>query len=68
MQKTLDNQWMKPSASLKRLRDDPVNAAKRTDRTPYFLTSTQLEQIRHWASRGRVADAAKMPCPRIRKK
>ncbi|EBB0361595.1 phage tail tape measure protein, partial [Salmonella enterica] len=44
----------------KRLRDDPVNAAKELDRTLHFLTSTQLEQIRVLGEQGRVADAAKI--------
>lgn len=44
----------------KRLRDDPVNAAKELDRTLHFLTATQLEQIRVLGEQGRVADAAKI--------
>ncbi|EGO1539611.1 phage tail tape measure protein [Salmonella enterica] len=44
----------------KRLRDDPVNAAKELDRTLHFLTATQLEQIRILGEQGRVADAAKI--------
>ncbi|EDO1531024.1 phage tail tape measure protein [Salmonella enterica] len=44
----------------KRLRDDPVNAAKELDRTLHFLTTTQLEQIRVLGEQGRVADAAKI--------
>ncbi|EEE1373726.1 phage tail tape measure protein, partial [Salmonella enterica subsp. enterica serovar Durban] len=44
----------------RRLRDDPVNAAKELDRTLHFLTATQLEQIRVLGEQGRVADAAKI--------
>ncbi|EIJ9585141.1 phage tail tape measure protein [Salmonella enterica] len=44
----------------KRLRDDPVNAAKELDRTLHFLTATQLEQIRVLGEQGRTADAAKI--------
>lgn len=44
----------------KRLRDDPVNAAKELDRTLHFLTATQLEQIRVLGEQGRVADAAQI--------
>ncbi|EDA9948395.1 phage tail tape measure protein [Salmonella enterica] len=44
----------------RRLRDDPVNAAKELDRTLHFLTATQLEQIRILGEQGRVADAAKI--------
>lgn len=44
----------------KRLRDDPVNAAKELDQTLHFLTATQLEQIRVLGEQGRTADAAKI--------
>ncbi|EHJ7195495.1 phage tail tape measure protein, partial [Salmonella enterica subsp. enterica serovar Victoria] len=44
----------------KRLRDDPVNAAKELDRTLHFLTATQLEQIRVLGEQGRMTDAAKI--------
>lgn len=44
----------------KRLRDDPVNAAKELDKTIHFLTATQLEQIRVLGEQGRTADAAKI--------
>ncbi|ECE2591948.1 phage tail tape measure protein [Salmonella enterica] len=44
----------------RRLRDDPVNAAKELDQTLHFLTATQLEQIRVLGEQGRTADAAKI--------
>ncbi|EAW9895630.1 phage tail tape measure protein [Salmonella enterica] len=44
----------------KRLRDDPVNAAKELDQTLHFLTATQREQIRVLGEQGRTADAAKI--------
>ncbi|SUH00979.1 tail protein [Salmonella enterica subsp. enterica] len=60
---------MKPSAQFKRLRDDPVNAAKELDRTLHFLTATQLEQIRVLGRAGKSGwMPRKLPCPRIRKK
>lgn len=42
----------------KRLKDDPVNAAKALDNELHFLTATQLEQIRVLGDQGRSSDAA----------
>ncbi len=38
----------------KRLKDDPVNAAKALDNELHFLTATQLEQIRVLGEQGAV--------------
>ncbi|EEV9014853.1 tail fiber protein [Escherichia coli] len=43
----------------KRLKDDPVNAAKALDNELHFLTATQLEQIRVLGDQGRSSDAAR---------
>lgn len=44
----------------KRLKDDPVNAAKALDNALHFLTATQLEQIRVLGEQGRSSDAARI--------
>ncbi|EES4372261.1 phage tail tape measure protein [Escherichia coli] len=44
----------------KRLKDDPVNAAKALDNELHFLTATQLEQIRVLGDQGRSSDAARI--------
>ncbi|EFO2305897.1 phage tail tape measure protein, partial [Escherichia coli] len=44
----------------KRLKDDPVNAAKALDNELHFLTATQLEQIRVLGEQGRSSDAARI--------
>ncbi|HBA9513220.1 TPA: phage tail tape measure protein [Escherichia coli] len=44
----------------KRLKDDPVNAAKALDDELHFLTATQLEQIRVLGEQGRSSDAARI--------
>ncbi|WP_052936194.1 phage tail tape measure protein [Escherichia coli] len=44
----------------KRLKDDPVNAAKSLDNELHFLTATQLEQIRVLGDQGRSSDAARI--------
>lgn len=44
----------------KRLKDDPVNAAKSLDNELHFLTATQLEQIRVLGEQGRSSDAARI--------
>ncbi|EFK6676767.1 phage tail tape measure protein [Escherichia coli] len=44
----------------KRLKDDPVNAAKALDNALHFLTATQLEQIRVLGKQGRSSDAARI--------
>ncbi|EOL9782036.1 phage tail length tape measure family protein [Escherichia coli] len=44
----------------KRLKDDPVNAAKALDNELHFLTATQLEQIRILGEQGRSSDAARI--------
>lgn len=44
----------------KRLRDDPVNAAKELDSALHFLTAAQLEQIRVLGEQGRTSDAARI--------
>lgn len=44
----------------KRLKDDPVNAAKALDNELHFLTATQLEQIRVLGDQGRPSDAARI--------
>ncbi|EFK0006761.1 phage tail tape measure protein, partial [Escherichia coli] len=47
-------------SQFKRLRDDPVNAAKALDNELHFLTATQLEQIRVLGEQGRSSDAARI--------
>ncbi|EJL16596.1 prophage tail length tape measure family protein [Shigella flexneri 6603-63] len=44
----------------KRLKDDPVNAAKALDNALHFLNATQLEQIRVLGEQGRSSDAARI--------
>ncbi|ENC4009660.1 phage tail tape measure protein, partial [Shigella flexneri] len=44
----------------KRLKDDPVNAAKALDNALHFLTATQLEQIRVLGEQGRSSDATRI--------
>ncbi|ENA4398920.1 phage tail tape measure protein, partial [Escherichia coli] len=44
----------------KRLKDDPVNAAKSLDNELHFLTATQLEQIRVLGEQGRSSDVARI--------
>ncbi|WP_218073173.1 phage tail tape measure protein [Escherichia coli] len=44
----------------KRLKDDPVSAAKALDNELHFLTATQLEQIRVLGEQGRSGDAARI--------
>ncbi|EHX0905624.1 phage tail tape measure protein, partial [Escherichia coli] len=44
----------------KRLKDDPVNAAKALDNELHFLTATQLEQIRVLGDQGRSSEAARI--------
>ncbi len=44
----------------KRLKDDPVNAAKALDNELHFLTATQLEQIRVLGEQGQSSDAARI--------
>ncbi|EGI13143.1 gifsy-1 prophage VmtH [Escherichia coli M605] len=46
-------------SQFKRLKDDPVNAAKALDDELHFLTATQLEQIRVLGEQGRTSDAAR---------
>ncbi|MEB7180943.1 phage tail tape measure protein [Escherichia coli] len=47
-------------SQFKRLKDDPVNAAKALDNELHFLTATQLEQIRVLGEQGRSSDAARI--------
>ncbi|HFV8637224.1 TPA: phage tail length tape measure family protein, partial [Escherichia coli] len=47
-------------SQFKRLKDDPVNAAKALDNELHFLTATQLEQIRVLGDLGRSSDAARI--------
>lgn len=47
-------------SQFKRLKDDPVNAAKALDNELHFLTATQLEQIRVLGDQGRSSDAARI--------
>ncbi|HDD9398965.1 TPA: phage tail tape measure protein [Escherichia coli] len=47
-------------SQFKRLKDDPVNAAKALDDELHFLTATQLEQIRVLGEQGRSSDAARI--------
>ncbi|ECG6032316.1 phage tail tape measure protein [Salmonella enterica subsp. enterica serovar Eastbourne] len=47
-------------SQFKRLKDDPVNAAKALDNELHFLTATQLEQIRVLGEQGRSGDAARI--------
>lgn len=47
-------------SQFKRLKDDPVNAAKALDDELHFLTATQLEQIRVLGEQGRASDAARI--------
>ncbi|EOT8821010.1 phage tail tape measure protein [Escherichia coli] len=47
-------------SQFKRLKDDPVSAAKALDDELYFLTATQLEQIRVLGEQGRTSDAARI--------
>ncbi len=44
----------------KRLKDDPVNAAKALYNALHFLNATQLEQIRVLGEQGRSSDAARI--------
>lgn len=48
-------------SQFKRLKDDPVSAAKALDDELHFLTATQLEQIRVLGEQGRTSDAARIP-------
>ncbi|MDI0547797.1 phage tail tape measure protein, partial [Escherichia coli] len=47
-------------SQFKRLKDDPVNAARTLDNELHFLTATQLEQIRVLGEQGRASDAARI--------
>ncbi|GDO02082.1 phage tail tape measure protein [Escherichia coli] len=47
-------------SQFKRLKDDPVSAAKALDDELHFLTATQLEQIRVLGEQGRTSDAARI--------
>ncbi|EHS3205255.1 phage tail tape measure protein [Escherichia coli] len=47
-------------SQFKRLKDDPVTAAKALDDELHFLTATQLEQIRVLGEQGRTSDAARI--------
>lgn len=47
-------------SQFKRLKDDPVSAAKALDDELHFLTATQLEQIRVLGEQGRTCDAARI--------
>ncbi|EHR0442003.1 phage tail tape measure protein [Escherichia coli] len=47
-------------SQFKRLKDDPVSAAKALDDELHFLTATQLEQIRVLGELGRTSDAARI--------
>lgn len=47
-------------SQFKRLKDDPVNAARALDNELHFLTATQLEQIRVLGEQGRSSDAARI--------
>lgn len=47
-------------SQFKRLKDDPVNAARTLDNELHFLTATQLEQIRVLGEQGRTSDAARI--------
>lgn len=47
-------------SQFKRLKDDPVNAARTLDNELHFLTATQLEQVRVLGEQGRASDAARI--------
>ncbi|EKG7049582.1 phage tail tape measure protein [Escherichia coli] len=47
-------------SQFKRLKDDPVSAAKALDDELHFLTASQLEQIRVLGEQGRTSDAARI--------
>lgn len=47
-------------SQFKRLKGDPVNAAKALDNELHFLTATQLEHIRVLGEQGRSSDAARI--------
>ncbi|ENG8289782.1 phage tail tape measure protein [Escherichia coli] len=47
-------------SQFKRLKDDPVSAAKALDDELHFLTATQLEQIRVLGEQGSTSDAARI--------
>ncbi|HBC9527018.1 TPA: phage tail tape measure protein [Escherichia coli] len=47
-------------SQFKRLKDDPVNAARTLDNELHFLTATQLEQIRVLGEQERASDAARI--------
>lgn len=47
-------------SQFKRLKEDPVTAAKALDDELHFLTATQLEQIRVLGEQGRTSDAARI--------
>lgn len=47
-------------SQFKRLKDDPVSAAKALDDELHFLTATQLEQNRVLGEQGRTSDAARI--------
>ncbi|EID5413741.1 phage tail tape measure protein [Escherichia coli] len=47
-------------SQFKRLKDDPVSAAKALDDELHFLTATQLELIRVLGEQGRTSDAARI--------
>lgn len=47
-------------SQFKRLKDDPVNAARTLDNELHFLTATQLEQIRVLGEQGRASDATRI--------
>jgi len=47
-------------SQFKRLKDDPVSAAKALDDELHFLTATQLEQIRVLGEQGHTSDAARI--------
>ena len=59
MERSVGQSVSETISQFKRLKDDPVNAAKALDDELHFLTATQLEQIRVLGEQGRSGDAAR---------
>ncbi|ELD0487873.1 phage tail tape measure protein [Escherichia coli] len=59
MERSVGQSVSETISQFKRLKDDPVSAAKALDDELHFLTATQLEQIRVLGEQGRTSDAAR---------